>query len=267
MATDDVLCEIEEGVGWITLNRPEVLNAFSPDMLAGARKAVVDWSTDPAVRVVVITGAGRGFCSGGNVKQMEKTVQAGQPAELGAGNPANLRPVAALAYALHDCPKPVVASVNGVAAGAGFELALHADLRIAGAAAYLKPAALRIGMIPGDGSAFFLPHIVGYAKAAEIMFTERSISSEEALRIGLFNEVVPDGELRQATTELARELSNKAPIALQLTKKSLKLGVLHDLHEVMEYLGVAIEITRGTEDHKEGLRALREKRPPSFDGR
>jgi enoyl-CoA hydratase/carnithine racemase len=267
MATDDVLCDLDEGVGWITLNRPEVLNAFTPEMLTTAREAVLDWGGDPAVRVIVITGAGRGFCSGGNVKQMEMTVHAGQPAELGAAHPANLRPVAALAYALHDCPKPLIASVNGAAVGAGFELALHADLRIAAASAYLKPAALRIGMIPGDGSAFFLPHLVGYAKAAEIMFTERSISSDEALRLGLFNEVVPDAELRQATTDLARELAAKAPIALQLTKKSLKLGVLHDLHEVMEYLGVAIAITRGTEDHKEGLRALREKRPPLFEGR
>lgn len=258
---------ITDRVAWITLNRPERLNAMHPQLCRGACDLLDNARDDPDVRVVVITGAGRAFSAGGDVKRMgDRLDESGQP-------PAPLPPIAGyrwpgqLMVRLNDFPKPVIAAVNGVAAGAGFELALQADFRIAAETAWLKPAALAIGMVPGDGSVWALPRLVGLAKATEILLTERPIDSGQALRIGLFNEVVPAQDLRAAVTRLAAELADKPPLAIGLTKRALRTAFTQELDQVLEYLVVAMEYTRATGDHAEGVRAFRDKRPANFTGR
>jgi 2-(1,2-epoxy-1,2-dihydrophenyl)acetyl-CoA isomerase len=263
--SDDVLYEATDGIGWITFNRPDRMNAFSPALLAGTWQVLERTKHDPAVRVIVITGAGdRAFCAGGDVKGMQQKLDADRTEYTAlAGHDAVVR----RALTLSEYPKPVIASLNGVAAGAGFELALQADFRIAADHARLKPAALGIGLVPGNASVFYLPRLVGLAAATEIIMTERAIYAEDARKLGLVNQVVPLTELRQATAAFAAELAAKPPLAMALTKRALRLGLTRDLEVVMEYLLLAVQRTRGTEDHKEGVRAFKEKRQPMFEGR
>jgi 2-(1,2-epoxy-1,2-dihydrophenyl)acetyl-CoA isomerase len=259
-----VLYEVRDSVGWITFNRPERLNAFSIELLSGATEALDEAQRDPDVRVVVLTGSGdRAFCAGGDVKRMREHIGDGRQAYPMTNHQAAVR----FTLAVNAFPKPVIASLNGVAAGAGFEVALQADFRIAADNAYFKPAALNIGLVPGDGSVFFLQRLVGYAKAAEILFTERRIGSEEALSLGLVNKVVPSAALQSATAEFAELLASRAPLALQATKMALKMSISHDLATVMQYLLLSVKDTRRTEDHQEGIAALHEKRTPKFLGR
>lgn len=260
--TAELLCDVEGHVAWLTFNRPDSLNSFSPAMLRAARRAIDDAEHDPQIRVVVLTGAGRAFCAGGNVKAMSDNASADKSDQRNSHSLA-MR----LTLALNNFSKPVIASVNGVAAGAGFEVALQADLRIASDTAYLKPAALRLGLVPGDGSVFFLSRLVGTAKANEILLLEQEIRAQEALSLGLFNKVVPAGQLRAETAELAEELAAKAPLALAATKRAIKMSVSSNLETVMDYLQLAVRANRATYDHAEGIAAFRERRAANFEGR
>jgi enoyl-CoA hydratase/carnithine racemase len=259
---EDVLYVVEDHVAWITFNRPTSLNSFSPELLTGTYRSLHRAADDPQVRVVVVTGAGRAFSAGGNVKSMNHHVVEGTryPTQ-------NHREVMRITAAIDDLDKPLIASLNGVAAGAGFELALQADLRIAADTAYLKPAALRLGLVPGDGSVYFLPRLVGAGKACEILFFEQEIHADEALRLGLFNRVVPAADLAGATRQMAAELAAKPPLALAATKRAMKMGATCNVAAVMEFLHVAVAANRTTEDHAEGLAAFRERRAPEFQGR
>lgn len=258
----ELLRDVQGHVAWLTFNRPDSLNSFSPAMLRATRQAIEDAEHDPQIRVVVLTGAGRAFCAGGNVKAMSNDARAHNGDQRSSHSLA-----VRLTLALNNFSKPVIASVNGVAAGAGFELALQADLRIAADTAYLKPAAIRLGLVPGDGSAFFLARLVGTAKANEILFLEQEIRAQEALRLGLFNKVVPPDNLHAETAQLAETLAAKAPLALAATKRAVKIGVSSNLESVMDYLQLAVRANRATYDHAEGIAAFKERRSPNFEGR
>ena len=244
----------------LTLNRPERLNALTGellDSLAGTLRAA---ASDDSVRAVVLTGAGRAFCSGQDLKAA---------AENGTG--IDVRRELAEHYtpairAIRDIPKPVIAAVNGAAAGAGFSLSLVADLRIAAESASFTMAFVRIGLIPDAGSTYFLPRLIGPARAAELMMLGDTIDAQRAQEIGLVNRVVADAELLAAAQALAVRLAD-GPRSIAFIKEALALTSGNDLEEQLAIEERLQEQAVGTEDFFEGVGAFLEKRRPVFRGR
>jgi 2-(1,2-epoxy-1,2-dihydrophenyl)acetyl-CoA isomerase len=266
MSYQEIIYEVEDRVATITLNRPESLNAFTDVMLSEWTDALQRAQRDDNVWVVVVTGAGRGFCSGGNVKGFVKAAAQEAPPLHTQRN--HMR------YGVHRIPravaqldKPYIAAVNGPAAGAGMDMASMADIRIASDRAKFIMSYVNMGLVTGDGGAYFLPRIVGLSKAYELMWSGEPIDAQEALRIGYVNHVVPHEQFPQFVKEYAGKFATKPPIAVQLTKRAVLKGLTTDLDTTLDYLEWAMLICRSTEDAKEGPRAWREKRPPVFTGR
>jgi 2-(1,2-epoxy-1,2-dihydrophenyl)acetyl-CoA isomerase len=257
-----VLYRVDEGVAWITLNRPDRLNAFAGTMRDDLRQAVERAAADEAARVVVITGAGRGFCTGADVEVMAGLVERGDDAAFEGYVEAGMRCV----RAIRDCPRPVIAAVNGVAAGAGASLALACDVRIASEKASIGFTFNRIGVHPDWGATWFLPRLVGPGRAAELVFSARMVDADEALRIGLYERVLPDVAFAAAVRDYATELAAKAPLALTAAKRSLALSFESDLGEMMEVERHAQMRCFRSSDVREGLAAFHEKRNPAFRG-
>lgn len=263
MAYKCLLYQVQDRIATLTLNRPERLNALGDTLRADLHDAILKASADDEVRVLVITGAGRGFCSGGDVKAMSERDQAGQShpfAEQLA--PGRDRCIAAM----RDCPKPIIAAVNGAAAGAGFNLALACDMRIASSAAKFVQAFVKRGLHPDWGGTYFLPRVVGTAKACELIFTGEPIDAAEAGRLGIVNAVVAPDELMARTYELAKKIAAGPPIAIQLAKRAIYRNLDVDLRAGLEFETYAQNLCRHTEDSKEGVRAFIEKRAPVFKG-
>jgi len=263
MAYKCLLLDVRDQVATLTLNRPERLNALGDTLRLDLHDAVVKCSTDPEVRVLVITGAGRGFCSGGDVKSMNERDREGRGSPL-MDKIAPTRDATVLA--MRDCPKPVIAAVNGPAAGAGFNLALACDMRIASTAAKFTQAFVRRGLHPDWGGTYFLPRLVGTAKACELIFTGETLDAAEALRLGIVNAVVEPEALMDKTYELARKLAAGPPIAIRMAKRAIYHNMDVDLRAGLEYETYAQNICRETEDAKEGVKAFVEKRAPKFRG-
>jgi len=211
---------------------------------------------------LVITGTGRAFSAGGDVKSWH----AQHVGDAKEGRSADIVRPHRILRALRQFDKPVIAAINGVAAGAGFEIATHCDFRIAADTARFKEAALGVGLVPGEGSVYSLTRLVGLPKALELILLEPMINAQEAERIGLVNKIVPPDQLAEAVRELATQLAQKAPIALRLTKRAIYKGIKEDLDSVLDFLAMAVAYTRNTEDHREGARAFVEKRAPVFKG-
>jgi 2-(1,2-epoxy-1,2-dihydrophenyl)acetyl-CoA isomerase len=213
---------------------------------------------------MIVTGAGKGFCSGGDVKAMSERK------ESGSGRPL-LEKVAPgrdrTVQALRDAPKPVIAAVNGAAAGAGMNLALCCDLRLASTAAKFSQAFVRRGLHPDWGGTYFLPRVVGIAKACELIFTGEIIDAQEALRLGIVSAVHPPEELIPAALALARKIADGPPIAIRLAKRAIYHNLDSDLRQALEFETFAQNICFDTEDAAEGIRAFVEKRSPSFRGK
>src|SRR5499425_753252 len=201
----ELLETIEDGVATLTFNRPERLNALSTPIMEGLLHRLPRLAGDPAVKVVALTGAGRAFCAGGDVKSM---AEGGGERRSMAKAAAHLRSRMEVSRILHELPKPTIAMINGPAAGAGLALALACDLRIAGTSARLVTAFVRVGFSGDFGGSFFLTRLIGTARARELYFTGRSVDADEALTLGLVNQVVPDEGLDAATMELARSLAH-----------------------------------------------------------
>jgi len=259
-----LLYEVRNRIATLTLNRPERLNALGDTLRDDVYDAVAKSAADPSVGVLVITGAGRGFCSGGDVKAMRERDQSGQaPSANGRLSPMRDR----IILALRNCPKPVIAAVNGVAAGAGMSLALACDMRIASTAAKFSQAFVTRGLAPDWGGTWFLPRIVGTAKACELIFTGDTIDADEALRLGIVNAVVAPEELMKETYDLARKIAAGPPVAIQIAKRAIYHNQDVDLRAGLEFETFAQGICKETEDAKEGVRAFVEKRAPVFRGR
>src|SRR5205814_7459589 len=264
MSYECLLYETKDRVATLTLNRPDRLNALGgtlrEDLTAGLTRAI----DDPDVRVIVITGAGKGFCAGGDVKAMQDANQAGRGRPLMERvAPSRDRTV----LLMRDSPKPLIAAVNGAAAGAGMNLALACDIRLASSAARFSQAFVRRGLHPDWGGTYFLPRVVGTAKACELIFTGEVIDAQEALKLGIVSAVHPPEELMPAAVALARKIADGPPIAIRLAKRAIYHNAECDLRQALEFETFAQNICFDTEDAAEGIRAFVEKRAPSFRGR
>ncbi len=254
-----VLCEKKDQIATITLNRPEVLNTIDWDFIRYFSQILNDLEADANVRAVVLTGQGKGFCAGGDLPTILsfKTNEDTRTFIKAAGG---------LASKLFDFPKPVVGMINGVAAGAGFNIALACDILVASQKARFAQSFSAVGLHPDMGGTYLLPRVVGLAKAKELMFTADILTADDALRLGIVNRVVADEELNAQTYALAAKLAKAAPLAL----KMIKQGVNRSLECTWETL-LQIETTNqvacwASQDGKEGISAFVEKRAPKFTG-
>lgn len=260
MSYETIILERRNGIGTLTLNRPEKLNAMNRKMTEELESAVVEVAKDRDVRVLVITGAGRGFCSGADVGDMAQ-------AATSVENRYWTQTAHKVILALADLEKPVIAKMNGVAVGIGCSLALSADIIIASENAKLSLIFARIGLIPDGGSLFHLPRLVGPAKAKELVFTAKMVDAKEAERIGLINRAVPADELDGEVETLAKQLAEGPTIAFGITKKIINKGLGMDLSSVLECEAFGQTIAGTTEDAQEGVIAFLEKRKAEFKGR
>ena len=264
--TDQLLCEIRDGVALITLNRPEARNAMSPQLTPALSRMIQERGEDPRVGALLITGAGTAFCAGGDVKGMgdnssQKSLSA---EERAAGMIERHR---RLTGALVGVRKPTIAALPGAAAGAGLAIALACDIRIAAKSAFVSAGYSRIGLSGDYGVAWLLTRAVGSPIAREMMFTSDRVDSERAERIGLFNRVVDDARLQEEAFALARSIAQGPAVALSLMKANLDEArdIDHDTAVVREAQRLARAAQ--TEDHREAVRAFVEKRKPVFSGR
>ncbi len=266
---EHILYTKDAGVATITLNRPERMNAFTDVMIREWAQALDDARLDRDVRAVILTGAGRGFCAGADLK-------GGMIGESSPGDappsPAERRNwlrdgVHAVPRAVQLLDKPYIAAVNGAAVGAGMDMASMADIRIASEHAKFAMSYVKVGLVPGDGGCYFLPRILGVAKALEMIWTGDFIDAQESLRLGYVSQVVPGDDLVATATAFARRLAEGPAVAMQLAKRLVYRGLDASWHEAFEEAGQAMAIAQSTEDAREGPRAFVEARPPKFVGR
>jgi len=261
---NSILVENESGVRTITLHRPDVLNAFNAGLLAALGEAVREAGEDEAVRCVLLTGAGRAFCSGQDLAEYAGHLDSDAPIDLESRLRDEYNPIIVM---IRTMEKPVIASVNGVAAGAGCSLALACDLRIAGESASFIQAFINVGLVPDCGSTFMLPRLVGVSRAMELTFTGRKVTAAEALEMGLVSRVVPDKELSGEAMRFAQQLAYMPTRAVGLTKRMINAAWTADLQAQLELEARLQTPAALTDDHREGVRAFLEKRRPRFKGR
>lgn len=255
---DILLREIKDGILTLTMNRPEAINAFTTEMLRELSTAFAKEATQPEVRVVVLRGAGRGFCSGQDLREFEGK---------SLSYKSHLRNYQAVVENLVHLEKPVIAAIHGAAAGAGLSLALACDLRIAAADAVFTTGFSKIGLIPDAGMNYHLPRIVGYARAFELEVLSGRIKAEEALALGLVNRVVSVETFDEEVARLAAELAQGPTKTYGLIKRALRRSASATLEEMLEYEALLQEVAGRTEDHKEGVQAFYEKRVPKYRGK
>ena len=264
MDYEDLLLEKKDCIATITLNNPDRLNAFTEKMTRSFFSAVDEIAQDDEVRVVILTGAGRGFCSGIDVS----TLGEGSPGATGASQFKALQVREGNKnIALPKLNKPVIAAINGACVGGGLSLALSCDIRVASETAQFGVTQVGLGRIPDNAITFFLPYTIGLSKALEIMFIAEPISAAEAERAGIVSRVVAPDQLMKETRELAAKIASKGPISAGLTKRIVWRDLFESIARHQELEGQARQIAMNTEDAKEGLQAFREKRPPQFKGR
>jgi 2-(1,2-epoxy-1,2-dihydrophenyl)acetyl-CoA isomerase len=254
---------ISDGVATLTFNRPDRLNALSTPIMEGLLEALPRLARDPDVGAIVLTGAGRAFCAGGDVKSMAE----GGPEPTVNDAIVRLRSRMEVSRLLHEIPKPTIAMVNGPAAGAGLSLALACDLRIAGQSARFITAFAKVGFSGDFGGSYFLSKLVGTGKARELYYTAEPLDAAQALALGIANRVVPDADLAEATMQLARKLAHGPRIALALMKQNFNAAESGTLAELLDLEARGQIETGRTADHKEAARAFVEKRAPVFTGR
>jgi 2-(1,2-epoxy-1,2-dihydrophenyl)acetyl-CoA isomerase len=262
-----LLENIEGGIATLTMNRPEARNALSPEMFNSLAEALPRLANDPAVRLVVLTGAGAAFCSGGDVKGFARRAAGEAASATFDHRVTDLRTRMEVSRWLHEMPKPTLAVIPGPAAGAGLSLALACDLRIAADEAKLTTAFSKIGLSGDFGGSYFLNHLVGAAKAREMYFTGEVITGADAQRIGLVNRAVPAAQLPDAARAWATELAALPTVAIGYMKRNLNVGLRGSLSDVLDAEAIHMVRTFETADHKAAAAAFVEKRAPRFDGR
>jgi enoyl-CoA hydratase/carnithine racemase len=258
----EVLYEVADHIATITLNAPERMNTISGPMLNDLARLLTQANEDSMVRCVILTGKGRAFCAGLDLRQERNgngLSAASSPTTL---NLRNTPPTV-----LQAMDKPTICAVNGGAAGYGMDTALGCDIRIMAESAKLAAAFVKRGVVPESGGTWLLPRMLGWAKASELIFTGRTLSARECLTWGLANEVVPDGELMPRAYALAREIAANAPLAVQASKRMMRMGLNETFPDHVHHVYLQLLPLFKTQDMAEGMKAFMEKREPKFEGR
>jgi enoyl-CoA hydratase/carnithine racemase len=262
----DLLYEVEDNIATITLNRPDRLNAISVGMLQSFSEAFRAADLDPNVRVIILTGAGRGFCAGLDLKDLASGagIGANGGGGLGAGkfDIAGSPPVV-----LHTTDKPVICALNGPAAGYGMDLALGADIRIASSEAKLAAITSKRGILPESGGTWLLPRLIGWPKATEIAFRGVTLGADECLELGLVNKIVPHDDLIPETRKMAAEIAANAPLAVQATKRMMRMGMEETFEANVHHVFLQLLPLFRSQDFMEGVKAFMERRDPQFQGK
>jgi enoyl-CoA hydratase/carnithine racemase len=259
----EVLYEVEDHVATITLNRPHRRNAISVRMLQQLAARFTEADADPTVRVVLLTGAGKGFCAGLDIK--DAVSGAGIGAGGSGGTVLQTRDLPTLI--LQEMDTPVIGVINGAAAGYGLDLALGCDLRLVAASAVLMPAFAKRAIVPESGGTWYLPRLLGWAKVAELCYLGRDVDAAEAERIGLANRAVPDAELMTVAHEWAQEIAANAPLAIRAMKRLFRHGQTEDFASHTHHVLLQTLQLFGTKDFQEGMVSFMERRPPEYKGR
>jgi enoyl-CoA hydratase/carnithine racemase len=264
MAYEDLLLDRDGYIATITLNLPEKLNALSRKMTNSLVQAVDEIARDDNIRVVILTGAGRGFCSGADVSAMLQRAESSATSRLMRAQ--------VLGWPFFDClprlDKPVIAAINGPCVGGGFSLALSCDVRIASEIARFGAAQIARGLVPDYGLTYYLPLVIGVSRALELMFSGELIGAIEAERLGIVSRVVPGDQLMKVVRELAAKIAKQAPVPIGLTKRMVWRGLFDNLNRQIDLETWAQQLCFQTEDHKESVRAFLEKgSPPEFKGK
>ncbi|GAA2124701.1 enoyl-CoA hydratase-related protein [Kitasatospora saccharophila] len=253
---------VRDRIATILLNRPERKNAFTMEMVNAWADALLRAERDPEVRVVVVTGAGDSFCSGVDLSEFK-----GEQRSPLAEKELLTRNVHRVALALEEVGKPVIAAVAGPAVGAGMDMALLCDLRFAGRSARFSEGYIKLGLVPGDGGCWLLPRVVGTSTALRLLWTGDFVGAEEALRIGLADEVHDDEDLMAAVYAFAARLAERPPVAVQTIKRAVRQGARHDLRTALDLISSHMAVITSTQDSAEAFAAFQEKRPGVFTGR
>ncbi|MDQ6811039.1 MAG: enoyl-CoA hydratase-related protein [Actinomycetota bacterium] len=258
----DLHYEVNDGVGTILLNRPHRKNAFTLEMIDDWAAVLVGARSDPDVRALVLTGAGDGFCSGVDLDALAG--QGSTPLQAKRNLTDRIHRVA---YALQDLDKPMIAAVNGVAVGAGMDMALMCDIRLAARSARFSEGYVRVGLVPGDGGCYFLPRLVGPARALELLLTGDFVDAAEAERIGIVNHVYEDDRLIEEATALAQRLAAGPPVAIAMIKRALYQSANCDLRTALDLISSHMAVVQSTRDSQEAYHAFIDKRAPTYEGR
>jgi len=259
--TEHLRFEIAERIATITLDRPERMNAFTFEMIDAWTAALVECRRNDAVRVVIVTGAGTAFCSGGDIVEMKdrlKNPPAQRKNEL-------FNRIQRIPLALEDLDKPVLVAVNGVATGAGMDLALMGDIRYAAQSARFAETYVKVGLVPGAGGAHFLPRLVGTARALELFWTGDFIDAAEAERIGLVNKVLPDAELMPYVRAVATKIAQAPALSVRFIKRAVQQGMRSDLRSNLDLISSHYAVVTAGADHREAVEAFIAKRKPVFE--
>lgn len=251
--------EQKEGIGYLTLNRAEVRNAFNQEMIDELQEALRVIDKDKEIRVLIITGAGKAFQAGADIAELSLMA----PMDILRWNEGIVR----INGSLEKLRQPVIAAINGAAMGGGLELAISCTLRIMAESAKMALPEVKLGIIPGTGGTQRLPRLIGKGLAAELLLTGDVITAKDAHRVGLVNRVVPDGETVKAAEELARKIMSNAPVAVEMAKDALEIGKDLPLEHAVQYSQKNCVICFSTKDMKEGMTAFLEKRKPNFVGK